>query len=276
MDACVHLCFELPVESALTRIDTTAAIETPERIRFRFRVAGPGRRAAAWGIDLVGRVMLFAVLLLPFVLLSTATASELLSGAATGFFLFGLFVLDWAYGIVFETLMGGRTPGKLAMGIRVVRLDGSPGRLQDYVLRNLLRGVDSLPVLPLGLFSLPTFVIGLTVMGCTPGLRRLGDLVAGTIVVIERRSTLLGRVRIEPPVSELERQALPARVELSSDELRVIEAFLRRRPFLSDERAEELAEMYAPDLSERTGVRADRAERVLALAYARSTGRDRP
>ena len=214
--------------------------------------------------------------LAPFIVLSSATPSDLLTGASIGIFLFGLFVLDWAYGIVFETLMGGRTPGKLVVGIRVVRLDGSPGRLQDYVLRNLLRGVDSLPALPFGVVTVPTFAVGLVSMGATPGLRRLGDLVAGTIVVIDRRSTLLGKVRIVPSNTEEERRSLPVRVELSSEELRVIESFLRRRPLLSAERAEELAAMYAPELSERTGVRSERHERVLALAYARATGRDRP
>ena len=55
----------------------------------------------------------------------------------------------------------------------------------------------------------------------------------------------------------------------------MIEEFIRRRPQLSRERAEELAELFGPALSERTGIEADTWERVLVLAYARATGKDR-
>ena len=80
---------------------------------------------------------------------------------------------------------------------------------------------------------------------------------------------------VEPPVTETERQALPPKVVLSRDELGVIESFLRRRKLLSPERAEELAVLFGPRLSERTGVVAPTWERVLTLAYARATGKDR-
>ena len=113
-------------------------------------------------------------------------------------------------------------------------------------------------------------------MAIDPKLRRIGDLVAGTVVVAEDRSSVLGGVRIQPPVSEQERQALPPGVVLSNEELQVIEAFLRRRPQLSDDRAEELARLFGPVLAQRSGIDAPTHERVLTLAYARVTGRDRP
>ena len=76
-------------------------------------------------------------------------------------------------------------------------------------------------------------------------------------------------------LTEEERQELPAQVVLSREELRILEDFVRRRRRLSPERAEELAELCAPALAERTGIVAPTAERTLVLAFARATGRDR-
>ncbi|NCG22131.1 MAG: RDD family protein [Rhodobacterales bacterium] len=244
-------------------LDTTALVETPERVHFRYRLAGPGPRAVAWFIDVVIRVVLVGVVIAFVSLLSIIPT---LAGAGMGLLLLWLFFLDWGYGAAFEIGLQGRTPGKMAMGLRVVRADGSPGRVPDFVLRNMMRGVDFLP----GIFG-----IGVAVMWWDPRMRRLGDLVGGTVVVREDRSQVLGTVAIDPPVSEEERRNMPGRVVLGRDETAIIETFLRRRRRLSDERAEELALLLGPALSERTGVQAPSWERVLTLAYARATGRDR-
>jgi len=91
-----------------------------------------------------------------------------LEGIGTGLLFLGLFVLQWLYGAIFETALSGRTPGKMAMMLRVVRSDGSPGRFPDFLLRNLLRGVDALPAV-----GLPTFGLAVFVMAIDPRLRRL-------------------------------------------------------------------------------------------------------
>lgn len=230
----------------------------------------------AWAIDALIRVVFVVLVLvgmLPFVALS-----EAISGLTTGAFLLLLFVLEWLYGAVFEVALRGRTPGKIALSLRVVRVDGSPARLPDLLLRNLVRGVDYLPVwAPLGTdtLALPLFGIGVLTMLLDPKLRRIGDLVGGTVVVVEDRGRVREDVRIEPPVTEEERQLLPAQVVLSAEELRILEAFVRRRKRLSPGRTEELAQLYGPALAERTGIDAPTWERVLVLAYARATGRDR-
>lgn len=247
----------------MLRLDTTAAVTTPERVHFRYRLAGPGPRALAWAVDSLIRAVILVGASTVVVLLALAPG---IGEASMGVMLVVMFLLEWFYGAFFETLMGGRTPGKWAMGLRVVRTDGSPGRIPDYVLRNLLRGVDFLP----GLYA-----IGVITMWADDRMRRLGDLVAGTVVVREDRGEVLGAVAIDPPITEDERRSIPARVELDRSEIAVIESFLRRRRRLSDERAEELAALFGPALSERTGVEAPTWERVLTLAYARATGRDR-
>lgn len=243
-------------------LDTTASVETPERVRFRYRLAGPGRRAAAWLVDTLVRVVVFV--LMAFGVLLTA-GSEVLFGAGMGLMLVVAFLLEWFYGVFFETLLAGRTPGKMLLDLRVVRGDGSPGRFPDFLLRNLLRGIDFLPLL---------FGVGVAVMLVDRRMRRLGDLVADTVVVAESRATVLGAVILDPPLSEEERRSLPARVDLRRDEVQLIEDFLRRRPRLGAERAEELAWLLGPRLSERTGIRAPTWERVLALAWVRATGKD--
>ncbi len=244
-------------------LDTTAAVATPERVRFEYRLAGPGPRAVAWAVDSAIRAAILLALAVGVLVLSSAPA---LGGAGTGVLLVGLFLLEWWYGAIFETLLQGRTPGKWLVGIRVVRADGAPGRVSDFVLRNLLRGVDFLP----GMYG-----IGVATMGLDDRMRRVGDLVAGTVVVREDRSAVLGPVAIDPPVSEEERRALPAAVALDREEIAVIEGLLRRRRSLSDQRVEELAALLGPVVAERTGIEAPTWERVLTLAYARATGRDR-
>ncbi|MEZ4235361.1 MAG: RDD family protein [Myxococcota bacterium] len=245
-------------------IDNTATVETPERVRFRHRLAGPAQRGAAWLIDTMiqGTVVVGLAM--------TAQALSLLpafGGVAGGVQLLAMFAVQWLYGVFFETVLSGRTPGKMVLELRVVREDGAPARFSDYLLRNLVRVAD---FLPLG------FALGVVVMTLDPKRRRIGDLVGGTVVVAENRSAMLDPVRIEPPVTDEERQALPARVDLRPQEVEVIEAFLRRRRRIDDQRAQELSAQFGPALAARTGIDAPSWERVLALAYARATGRDRP
>jgi uncharacterized RDD family membrane protein YckC len=244
-------------------IDTTATVETPERVSFRYRLAGPGQRAMSWTIDTFVQALLL-LLLVGVAFLMGAVAE--LGGIAMGLVLLGIFCVQWLYGVLLETWWGGRTVGKRVMDLRVVRADGAPARFPDFLLRNLLKAVDFLPLF---------FGIGVLVMAYDQRMRRIGDLVAGTVVVAEDKANVLGVVGVRPPVTEEERQAMPAGVALRPDELRAIEAFLRQRPRLSDERAEELARYLGPPLSRRTGVVAPTWERVLALAWARATGADR-
>lgn len=261
------------MEGSLGLLDTRAYVETPERVRFRHQLAGPGRRAIAWLIDTAIRV---AALVVVATGLSVFLAiGEFVAGASTGLFLLIMFLMEWIYGVVFEVALAGRTPGKLALSLRVVRADGSPARVSDILLRNLVRGADYLPVLGAEPWAVPTFAVGILTMAIDPKLRRLGDLVGGTVVIVEDRAQVREDLVIDPPVSEEERQSLPAQVALSTEELRILEAFVRRRRRLSVERAEELAELFGPQLSERTGIEAPTWERVLVLAYARATRRDR-
>src|SRR5207249_2141998 len=99
------------------------------------------------------------------------------------------------------------------------------------------------------------YALGLVVMGRDRRFRRLGDLVAGTMVVVEERHVVAPALRIDPPPSLKELRALPDRPALRRNELDAIELFLRRSGRLPVARERELAEMIAPVLAKRMRIR---------------------
>jgi uncharacterized RDD family membrane protein YckC len=241
-------------------LDTTAEIETPEHVRFRYHVAGPAKRALAYLIDLLVRGAIVVGIAFVAGLSGLAGGGEL-AQASTGIVLFVYWAVDWTYYVFFETLWNGRTPGKRALNLRVITESGHPLRFWDSVLRNLVRAADFLPF---------AYAIGLVVMGRDARFRRLGDMAAGTIVVVEERSSVAGPLVVDPPPSPAELRALPQRLPLSGDELDAIELFLRRAGKLSRGRELELAEMAAPVFAARLGIRYKDAPRFLEVLYARA------
>ena len=246
-------------------LDTTTDVETPEHIHFRHRTAGPARRGLAYFVDTLIRI----AILLVFVLL--LRAGDVIGGggldkASSGVVLVCVFVLEWGYFVVCETLWNGRSPGKIAARLRVVKEGGYPITFIDSVLRNLLRAAD---FMPLG------YALGLAVMTRDRRFRRLGDLVAGTMVIVEESARVSARLEISPPPRKMEMDPFPQRIVLSSDELDALELFLRRYGTLSTAREEELAVMVAPIFARRLGLRFQDATRFLQLLYHRASGADR-
>lgn len=242
-------------------LDNTTEVETPERIRFRYRAGGPVRRSFAYLLDLLIRIGVVVVVGM-IVGIATATKVDDLAHASQGFILVIIFVLEWGYYVLFETLWNGTSPGKRAFSLRVVKEGGFPIGFIDSVLRNLLRAADFLPM---------GYVAGLTVMVADSRFRRLGDRVAGTMVVVEDRVSVSEALRLSPPAAAGELDALPARPPLSAHELESLEQFLRRQD-LSPPRRLELAEMVAPIFARRMGVLTGDPVRFLALLYERAVG----
>ncbi len=240
-------------------LDTTVEIETPEHVRFRYHVAGPAKRAAAYLIDLAVRGVIVLVVGL-ITVLGFAADPALLHGSM-GAVLLTSFVVEWVYYVALESLWSGRTVGKRVLALRVVTEGGHPLRFIDSLLRNLIRAADFLPF---------AYSIGLVVMGRDARFRRLGDLVAGTIVIAEERPVVSGPLRLDPPPSVAELRPLPQRLPLSGEELDAIELFLRRAGKLSRAREIELAEMVAPVFARRLGVRYKDAPRFLGVLHYRA------
>jgi uncharacterized RDD family membrane protein YckC len=243
-------------------LDTTAQVETPEHIRFDYPLAGPMRRTVAYLIDLLIRVAVMVVIVIVMALVNVATGID---GMSMGALMVFYFALDWFYYVLFETLWSGRSPGKRALKLRVVGQDGRSLTVLDSVLRNLLRAADFLPF---------GYAIGLVVMGVDPMFRRFGDLVAGTVVVIEEPGRISERLHLHPPPTPEEYAQLPARPDLSREEIEAIELLLRRRGTLAPMRELELAQMIAPLLAARIQARYHDPVRFLGLVYARALGHD--
>jgi uncharacterized RDD family membrane protein YckC len=256
-------------------------ISTPDHVGLEFELAGPGSRFSAYVIDFIFNVLLVVVILVvaflaggllalrSFVSSSQDTSSW---GASwiLAFLVLIIFLINWGYYVFFEGLWQGSTPGKKRVGIRVIRQDGLPIGFREAALRNLVRAADMLPP--------PCYLLGGIVMYFDPLGRRLGDMLAGTYVVVEKfaladqgASGAAWATRVEQGRS---RQALTLpRGMISAQQIGLIEQFLARRHELSQERrellvwqiAEPLLSMLGEDRDNlaRSADRTDRCEQLL-------------
>jgi uncharacterized RDD family membrane protein YckC len=152
-------------------MDNSYPILTPEKVVIELQIAGLPSRIGAFLID----VTIFLVLV--GVLLFSASATAFLN-EGLGIFLLstGILGLFLAYWSVQEALFNGKTIGKFLTGLRVRMADGSPITPGAAFLRNVALFVDLLP---------STGAVGLLCIFFSPRSQRLGDLLAGTIVVKE-------------------------------------------------------------------------------------------
>jgi uncharacterized RDD family membrane protein YckC len=151
------------------------SIPTPEGVDLELVLAGLGSRLVA---TLVDYLVKGAVLIALWVIGATIGGGDA-GGFLVALLIVGSFLVWFGYDVAFETLASGRTPGKRAAGLRVVRLGGEPVGFLASAVRNLLRLVDSLP----GIYA-----VGAVCILFSPRNQRLGDLAAGTLVVRERRA----------------------------------------------------------------------------------------
>ena len=137
--------------------DETHRVETPENVDFEYRLAGIGTRFGAAAIDslIQAGILITALLILAAVVPSLAgsrglfdpRAWEETAGWVVAVYIILTFVVLWGYYVFFETVMRGQTPGKRAVGLRVVKRNGTPIHFGDSVVRNIVRFVDFLPML---------------------------------------------------------------------------------------------------------------------------------
>ncbi|MGV8961440.1 MAG: RDD family protein [Stenotrophomonas sp.] len=206
-------------------LDTYREVITPEGVPLHLPAAGPVPRALAWLIDLAVRFGVLSVMSLPLMLLG---------GLGQGLYLGLMFLMFWAYPIVLEA-WNGQTLGKRVLGLRVVACDGAPLGWMAAIVRNLLRTVDMLPF---------GYAVGLVSSLCDHHGRRLGDLVAGTVVIHlpQRRE----------PASVVIDTVLAPPLPLQPAEQAALLAFAERAPKLSAPRQRELADI-ASGLSQAHG-----------------------
>lgn len=198
-------------------------VATPERVSLSLPVAGIGYRCLAYLVDLA---LLFSFWVLAYFVFTLLVSDVVgffqgLSGLVRTLMVVGVFATQWVYWTLCEVLMGGQTPGKRLVGIRVVRVDGSPVGVLESAVRNLLRVVDSFPLI---------YAVGCLSILLTRQHRRLGDLLAGTLLVREERIDLDKYTAEAAPSVVLPPAGATAR--LASGDVELILSFLARAPWL--------------------------------------------
>jgi uncharacterized RDD family membrane protein YckC len=234
----------------------TVTIETPEHFELEFRLAGIGTRFLAFLVD---RLIQFGVILLlvMIVFLLTITMWRInpsvemvkrLEGplslwiVGAGIALYGIIAIG--YFILFEYFWSGSTPGKRWQDIRVIRKDGRPISFLDSAVRNIVRFFDIL---------FEVYPIGLVVMFIDFKNRRLGDLAAGTLVILDRE---VKRPKVGQPHEYVDDSDTEIRLIVSymtPMDYRVLSRYLSRRQGLDPGHRVDLAREIADRLVEGVG-----------------------
>jgi uncharacterized RDD family membrane protein YckC len=221
-------------------MERSVEVSTGESVAFSYELAGLGSRFLAVFIDLTIQVSV-AVVVVVLLIWAGSTIPDLRASArltrtdkiaeaiAIGLVVFAMFLLFFGYFIFFETVWNGRTPGKRALGIRVVRDGGFPVDFSSALVRNCVRVVEAM----LGFYAISAACALLS-----PQNRRLGDMAAGTIVV--RDSAAQER----PSASEL-RTDDPLVRELPDSERDLVLRYVERRASLADAPRRALARSIA-------------------------------
>lgn len=224
--------------SATFATEDVLIIETPERVPLHFALASIGNRFIACAIDHAIQVLALGFILITAgVLLSFTVVERSFSGApkwVVAVMILLLFLILAGYFAFFEWIWNGQTPGKRWLKLRVIREDGRPITFWEAAVRNLLRSFDMMPI--------PFYSIGLISVFSTNRDQRIGDMVAGTVVVREREAEAPAFSQVfATPVSDpaLRRSFKPVDFQaslssLTEAEIQVVETFLRRRWDLAD------------------------------------------
>jgi uncharacterized RDD family membrane protein YckC len=188
-------------------------IDTPEGVPLELTLAGVGSRFASALLDYILQFIILVALAL--VLRYGAGFSPGSSSVSAAFWVVGFFAVFWGYDVAFEVLNSGRTPGKAANGLRVVRESGAPVTFGPSAVRNVIRIIDLLP---------GTYLVGITSILVTKRNQRVGDLAAGTLVIRETRRLPPG-VRVAPSVQTPTWDTSA----IGREDLDTVAAFLARR-----------------------------------------------
>jgi uncharacterized RDD family membrane protein YckC len=224
--------------SATVATEDVLVIETPERVPLHFALASIGNRFLACAIDhTIQSLALLLILMAGLILSNVSVVQEIISSApkwVKAVMILLLFLTFSSYFAFFEWLWSGQTPGKRWLKLRVIREDGRPITFWEASVRNVLRVLD--------MFPYPFYSIGLISVFATARDQRVGDMVAGTVVIREREAEAPEFAQVfAAPVSDpaLRRSFKPVDFtaslsSLTDSEIQVVETFLRRRWDLSD------------------------------------------
>jgi uncharacterized RDD family membrane protein YckC len=224
--------------SATIATEEILVIETPERVPLHFALASIGNRFLACAIDHLIQIVTIVLLIFGFTVIANySSLGERLTSAPKWVYavlVILLFLIISGYFAFFEWLRNGQTPGKRWLKLRVIREDGRPVTFWEAAVRNLLRTFDMMPT--------PFYSIGLISVFISSRDQRVGDLVAGTVVVRERETEAPAFAQVfTAPISDpaMRRSYRPVEFTanlngLTESEIEVVETLLRRRWDLAD------------------------------------------
>lgn len=154
-------------------------VKTPEHVSLQYKLAGLGSRSSAQIIDFLIVTVIYVGLFLILYLAEDVFFNSFFafSSYVTAIVIMLIFFIFWGYFFLFELFMGGKTPGKKLLGIRVIQENGQSATALALLIRNLIRIIDFLPVY---------YFIGILMIFLHSKHKRLGDIVGGTLVVHER------------------------------------------------------------------------------------------
>ena len=201
-------------------------IETPEQTAIEFPLAGIGSRFLALLIDSLFQFAAMVALALIFFGLGAAVfnfgAPQTPTAAVwlVAIIILVFFLINYGYYILFEAIWNGQSPGKRITHIRVIKDSGQPITAIDSVGRNLMRLIDQLPF---------AYGIGVLCAWISPQSKRLGDYVAGTVVVHEKPFETVA-AQWNAPAQAATHQYGASR--LTPEEFALVDTFLSRRAAL--------------------------------------------
>lgn len=220
-------------------------IETPEQIELEFPIAGLGSRGMALLVDTVIQLVVVIVVLITTSLISPdlsrywVTAGKWMTAAI----ILLMFCLYWGYFAIFEVFWNGQTPGKRQARIRVITASGRPITVFEAIARNFLRAVDSQLL----------YIVGAIAIAVDKKNRRLGDMVAGTVVIheLQEQGDSYWYAQKSDVVSKPSVEAVTA---MTAQEFQLIETFLNRRLDLPYEQRQRTAQNIADHIGARLNV----------------------
>ncbi|QQK77581.1 RDD family protein [Salicibibacter cibarius] len=227
-------------------------VDTPEHIRLQFLTAGLGRRTAAQLVDVLILGLINIVLILALISSTAILGDGLWSEYVVAIGIVMVFFLNGLYFVLLEYFMRGQTVGKRMMALRTIQNQGQSMTLLSNLLRNFFRIIDFLPLF---------YFLGAAVMLFHPRDKRIGDLVAGTVVVVETDGDRVRKKQKANKILQGYDGALPKLIlsertkqAISHEDWKLLYTYIRRLPTLTEEKKRALSARVMERFLEKPGL----------------------
>lgn len=244
---------------------TRIEIKTPEYVSLQVQPAGIGSRGAALIIDhlILGITSLLLLLIVMLTMQGQQQLFDFSSSVPMAIAVVLLFLINSGYFIVAEYWYGGRTIGKKMLGIRVIQENGHSLTLLSSFSRNLLRLIDMLPVY---------YFLGMAMIFFHKKHKRLGDLVAGTMVVHERKAK--GKAKKSPIMKEIEKRGIFEHSQQLELDERALQSLTPKEWKLLQLYSERLLQLSTAERSQLTRQMAERLLPKMGISHEGKTDYD--